>query len=132
MNQSRADQIEKRFVAFHRENPRVWELFQRFTQELIGAGFTHYSVDAVFQRIRWHVTIETRSPDGLKLNDHYRAYYSRLYHVAHPEHQGFFRERKRTSAERPASKQDVSVFNSGSPTGELDLTDRLAILLSNG
>ena len=32
------------------ENPRVWELFVKFTFELIQRGFTHHSAYAVMHR----------------------------------------------------------------------------------
>src|SRR5262245_28756509 len=93
-HESRADQILKRFKKFFKANLNVWNLYVRFTFELINAGFSHYSSNAVFQRIRWHVNIETRSFDGLKLNDHYHCYYSRLFHAVYPQYDGFFRNRK--------------------------------------
>jgi hypothetical protein len=127
--QSRADQIFGRFTAFYKANPQVWTLFKGFTNELIAAGFDHYSVDAVFQRIRWHVNIETKSEDGLKLNDHYRAYYARLYAVAFPQHDGFYRIRRRISAERPAEEHDLAVFNTGQAENETALFGQLRDLL---
>lgn len=87
---SRQEQIFRRFVEFHKANPEVWRLFKRFAFETISRGFQHYSSYAVFERIRWHVNIETRTFDGLKLNNDFRPYYSRLFEVAHPEHNGFF------------------------------------------
>lgn len=130
-SRSRADQIYERFVQFWRDNPDVWRLFVRFTNELITAGFEHYAVGAVFERIRWHVNIETKSHDGLKLNNDFRAYYARLYHVAFPKHDGFFRNRKLNSSKRPAFKDDIAFSNSGPSEYEVDLYRKLAALVSS-
>lgn len=81
-----------RFWEFHKSNPNVYELFKRFTFELIQRGHKHYSSDAVIHRIRWHTSLETTG-DGFKVNDHYPAFYSRLFHRDYPEHDAFFRKR---------------------------------------
>jgi len=104
----RRDQILERFVAFHSENPQVWELFRRFTFDVLRRGFTHYSANAIFQRIRWHVDIETTGSE-LKLNDHYHTWYARMFIAKNPDHTGFFELRKLTSADRPAYKTDMEV-----------------------
>jgi len=126
---TRADQIEKRFRDFHQSNPKIWSLFKRFTNELIAAGFEHYSSVAVYNRIRWHVDLETQSLDGLKINDHYSPYYARMFHVAYPEHDGFFKNRKLTSATKPARGIDVAVFDQGPPADESELNARLKELI---
>lgn len=114
MNETRADQIEAAFRRFHVDNPNVWVLFERFTFEAIAAGMTSYSSAAIFERIRWHVDIETRDADPVKLNNNYRAYYARLFHRRHPGHAGFFRNREQTSKERPAADPDRQFFLSPS------------------
>jgi hypothetical protein len=126
---SRADQIYKRFEQFHKDNPNVWRLLKKFANDLVEAGFEHYSVDAVVERIRWHVNIETRSHEGLKLNNDFRAYYARLFHVAFPEHAGFFRNRKLTSAETPAYEEDIAFCPTGKPEAEAELNAKLEKLL---
>ena len=40
------------FFKFHSENPQVYELFSRFTRQVIDRGFEHYSADAVMHRVR--------------------------------------------------------------------------------
>jgi hypothetical protein len=121
---SRADQIFKRFCEFHVANPRVWELFVRFTRELVDRGFEHYSVDAVIQRIRWHVNIETKGEE-VKINDHYRAYYARMFIAKYPQFDGFFELRKRLSADKPAYEEDIAVFRSGPVSDERTLMEQL-------
>lgn len=89
----RNGRLRRAFETFHAANPQVYELFKRFTFQVIERGFSRYSSDAVCHRIRWHVNIETRSDDGLKINDHVTAFYARLFMDDHPEHAGFFETR---------------------------------------
>lgn len=91
--------IEARFWMFHAENPHVYRLFCRFAQQALNHGYEHFSSDMIMHRIRWETAIETTetyAPPGegvLKLNDHYSAYYSRLWMRDHPGMCDFFRTR---------------------------------------
>ena len=82
------------FWRFHQDNPRVYEMFKRFTFRAIRAGFTHYSAKSICERMRWHTDIETRDEE-FRLNNNYTAYYARLFMEDHPQHDGFFRKRER-------------------------------------
>lgn len=128
---TRQQQMLARFIKFFWANPRVWELFQYYTLELIGKRFQHYSSDAVCQRIRWHTALETRDDEpygGIKIGDHYRAYYARLFHLKYPQHDGFFRNKKLRSEDYGPFKHEPSP--DGEPPGpELDLTEQLRRLL---
>lgn len=92
--------LRAQFEAFDAANRTVWGLFVKFTCDLINAGHTHYSADAVLHRIRWHTNVETRraglTPAGeeLKLNNNYAAFYSRKWDDNYPEHRDFFQKRK--------------------------------------
>jgi DNA repair photolyase len=122
--QSRRDQLVARFIQFHRDNPAVWQLFEQFTLQLIQSGRRHYSSDAVFQRIRWQIDIETRG-EAVKLNDHYRAYYARMFEAKHPSHERFFRNRKLISAAKSAYAVDIAVQPILPPENEDDLMNEL-------
>lgn len=125
---TRADQILDAFIRYHKDNPKVWELFQQFSFEVINAGFENYSAWAISQRIRWHTTIETKG-DDVKLSNNFIAYYSRLFHVAHPKHDGFFKNKKLTSQEKPAYETDIQFFPGADPSGEEDLINKLKELI---
>lgn len=127
--ESRGDQIQARQAQFHRDNPRIWILFQQFTFVMINRGWKHYSSNGVFQRIRWETDEKTVSDEPVKLNDHYHAYYGRMFAVAYPEYADFFRKRRRPSAERPAYKEDIAVFNTGPAVNEEKLMQDLRDLL---
>jgi len=75
---------------WHKKNPHVWELFIDYTFQAIGSGRNHYSVNAIFERIRWHTDIESKG-DQFKISNNHRAYYARYFNHCYPEHEGFFR-----------------------------------------
>jgi len=95
---SRADELLEDFLDYHRCHPRVWQLFERFAEEARDAGMRRCSADFILHRIRWEVAVQARDADGFKLNDHYSAFYARLYLAKHPRAHGFFRTRRRPSA----------------------------------
>lgn len=91
---TRYEEMEEAAVKFHRENPKVWEYFVRFTFEVIHRGFNHYSVNGVFERIRWETDeADTEGKSTFKLNNNYRAFFARWFMDTYPEHNGFFRIR---------------------------------------
>jgi hypothetical protein len=89
------DKIELAARIYARDNPHVWALFVRFTFELIRSGRQSYSSKAVFERIRWHVDVTTKSVDEFKINNNYTAIFARWFHAQYPQHVGFFRTRER-------------------------------------
>ena len=116
-SRTRADQILDSFEMFHAENPEVWTLFCRFALEAVASGAAHYSAHAIIHRIRWHTEIETGDLDGLKINNNFFPYYARMFHLALPEHNGFFRNRKLTTEGKVASLEDRQAFID-EPAGE--------------
>jgi len=80
---------ERLWEEFHAANPAVWELFERYAIEAAAKAGRAHRIGArmVWERIRWHVWIETRDPAGQawRLNDHYVPYYARHFLAAHPE-----------------------------------------------
>ena len=97
---TRADELEEAAKKFHLSNPNVWALYVRFTREMSERGFSNYSANAIFERIRWET--DTVGEDGkstFKVNNNHRPYYARWYMNRFPEHKGFFRIRKLSSAE---------------------------------
>lgn len=121
---SRAQQIYEAFKKFHAANPRIWTLFEQFTLLSIAKGRRHYACNAVFERIRWHVDIDTVGEE-VKLNNNYRAYYARMFEAKHPDQAGFFFKRKRVSEEKSAYADDIQVWHFDMPDGEGKLMDEL-------
>lgn len=97
---TRSDQLFDQFEKFHRANPKVWNLFVSFTNQLLAAGHAHYSADAVLHRIRWESAIQTGG-SSFKLNNNLTSLYARLFAVKFPQHAKFFRLRHRNSEQKP-------------------------------
>lgn len=84
--------LEEKFETYHKENPRVYELFVRFAKEALNSGYKTFSANAIFERIRWYVSVETVG-DSFKLNNNYRPYYARKLMLDQSEFEGFFNTR---------------------------------------
>ena len=87
-----APHIVKAFWKYHRTNPHIFPLVKKYADQLRAAGRKNYAIVAVFERIRWHLNVETQG-DDFKLNNNYRSCYARLLVHSHPEFDGFFRTR---------------------------------------
>ena len=98
--------LQSEFDSYDKANPQVWDAFIRFTKEAISFGHQHLSASLVVERIRWETLIDSRSFDGLKINNNHRAYYARKFHKEFPEHRGFFRTR---SVSAPVESVEVLV-----------------------
>jgi hypothetical protein len=98
----RHDEMRAAVIEFNRQHPLVWELFDRFTRSRIGIGFDHYSVNAIFERIRWETDEAKTGEAEFKLNNNYRAFYARAWMRLNPKYDGFFRTRTQTSKEANA------------------------------
>ena len=84
---------EAKFNKFHRDNPKVYELFKKFTFEFIEAGAKNTGSKAVIERIRWFTTVETTGK-RYKINNNYTCMYSRLFMRDFPQYTGLFRTRE--------------------------------------
>lgn len=82
------------FPAYHYQNPQIYELFKIYTNKALQRGFKNFSAEFVFNIIRWESNISTTDPMNFKLNNNYKAFYSRMYMNEHPQYVGFFRTRK--------------------------------------
>lgn len=111
---TRYEQMRQAAQQFHCDHPEVWDLFVRFTFELIHRGFEHYSARAVFHRIRWE-TAEARGVDSneFKIGNNHSPFYARRFMRMYPEYgpseddegnriQGFFRIREQISKRKDA------------------------------
>ena len=84
------DKTKLKWWAWHKKNPRVWVLFQKFTLEAIRSGRKHYSHWAIMQRIRWETDIVTKG-NPFKISNDFIGYYARYFIHSYPEHKDFFR-----------------------------------------
>ena len=100
---TRHEEIRVTVNEFHKRHPEVWDLFVRFTLEMIGRGFSKYSSKAIFERIRWEKDAGGDGKTQFKLNNNYTAFYARRFMKMYPKHLGFFRTREQTSKDLPAT-----------------------------
>ena len=86
---------KERWWKWHKKNPHVYVLFEKFTFQALNRGHKHLSAWLVINRIRWETSIETEGED-FKISNDFIAYYSRLFMAYHPEYHGFFRTKELT------------------------------------
>lgn len=91
--------IQEQFEEFHRLNPQVFVLLERFTKQAVDRGRTKLGIRMLWERVRWEVYINTDDPNSeYKINDHYHSRYVRLLVEEHPEWDGLFELRRLRSA----------------------------------
>ena len=76
------------FLAFHRDNPQIYELFTKFATT-VARSRSRFGARAILERIRWETCTETNLKT-LKIPNAYSAYYSRLFEIDHPRFDGIF------------------------------------------
>ena len=104
--QSRKEEMREQVKLFHENHPDVWYLFVKFTKEKIDQGFNNYSVNAIFERIRWEKDTGGDGVVSFKLNNNYRAFYSRTFMKKFPQYDGFFRTREQVSEHQSATNME--------------------------
>lgn len=81
-------------MPYHEANPKVWELFERYTLAAIKRGHKKFSATFIFNVIRWEERLTTDDDLGFKINNNAAAFYPRLFHMRYPQHNGIFELRK--------------------------------------
>ena len=72
--------IAQQWERFHYDNPGFYVLFCKLAHEALQAGRRRLSANMIFERIRWETTLSP-DEDQYKVNNNYRAYYSRLFMI---------------------------------------------------
>ena len=85
------DPKQVKFEKYHAKNPEIWEAFKTLSFQLIKAGRSHFSADAILHTIRFNTAI--RGCLDFKINNDYSSMYSRLFTANFPEHKDFFEQR---------------------------------------
>lgn len=116
-----ADLIERKFYEFHANNPWVYAKLREMALKLKRSGRTTYGIAVLFEVLRYEYAIHTISDDGLKLNNNYRALYSRMLAQNEPELREFFRMRLR----RPKNTIGQVVVPGDLTSPEVDAWDNL-------
>ena len=87
------ESLKEKWWVWHKENPHVYELFERFTMDAIRRGHKRLSAWLIVNRIRWETMVETTGED-FKISNDFIAYYARLFMALHPEYDGFFKTKQ--------------------------------------
>ena len=83
----------EKFPQYHKDNPHIYEAFKHHTHLAISRGFKNFSAEFVFNILRWETGISAKH-DPYKINNNYKAFYSRMFMNEYPEYANFFRVRK--------------------------------------
>lgn len=99
----RAERRYQDFLAFDAAHPEVYQLFDRFTRQLLRVSERRLGARVVWERIRWETYAmlarakpkkgQKRGPRTL-LNDHFLPYYIRRWRRANPDLAHLFEVRK--------------------------------------
>lgn len=88
-----------RFEEFHRRNPTVYRTLVRLAREWVNStGRNKVGIGALYEVARWQIAIDTNDPD-YKINNDFRAYYSRLIMAQEPDLADLF-ELRRSKADQ--------------------------------
>ena len=85
--------IKHKWWEWHKQNPHVYDLFEKFTLDAISKGHERLSAWLIVNRIRWETAVETRG-DDFKISNDFIAYYARLFMHNHPRYEGFFKTKQ--------------------------------------
>ncbi len=103
---TRYDEMMDDYLEFDKEHPKVWEYFVKFTLESLERGFKVYSVNAIFERIRWKTDQpNVKGSSTFKLSNNHRPFYARRFMKEYPQYGNFFVLHEQTSHLKPAVKQ---------------------------
>ena len=93
--------LEAAFLEFDRANPMVWVKFCGHCDDLLSAGFSHYSADAIIAACRFAHDLAIQSVgdrdahgNRLRINNNFVRFYAERWTREHPEHPKFFQSRK--------------------------------------
>ena len=78
--------IQERFVKFHTEFPKVYDLFKAFALQLVAKGHKGLGGRMIIERIRWEfATDNSKDAAGFKINNYFIAHYVRMFINEYPE-----------------------------------------------
>ena len=103
----------EKFKQFHKENPRVYDLFVTYSKRMKISGKNKYSAWTIVNVIRWNMDLWTTG-DVFKINNDFIAIYARVMIHNYPEFADFFElrqtkpTRKISFEEKARQPQDTS------------------------
>ena len=88
-----APHVTEKFFSFHQDNPRVFDLFKGYANDLRTRGFMHYAARTILERIRWDISLET-TDELFKINNNFTPCYARLLMITDRRFEDFFELRR--------------------------------------
>lgn len=83
--------MKKSFKKYHEENPQIYAEFKKITFQLIGRNYKRLGASLILEVIRYQTMISGN--DQYKINNNYKAGYSRLFEKDFPQYEGIFLKR---------------------------------------
>lgn len=78
---------------YHRENPLIWQYFEKFAFEAVDRGHRKISHWLIINRIRWEVYIVTTGEE-FKISNNFIAFYARYWQENHPQYRELFNTKR--------------------------------------
>jgi hypothetical protein len=94
VNPANRSKIEEAFWDFHRAHPEVYRELVRISRRLLAQGWTHFSINTVFEVARYKSMVGDDKGKSPRLNNNHRAYFARLIAREEPDLRDVFRTRK--------------------------------------
>lgn len=93
---SRADELDRQFIEFDRQNPRIYQEFRRLAVSAKRKGHDRWSAKGIFEVVRWNLAMNTNTPvTDYKLNNNLTSRMARkLIKEDAEEWQDFFELRR--------------------------------------
>lgn len=83
---------DRRAAAFDEENPIIYETLRGLALKAVRHGRRRLGIGQLWEILRWEMSLRTTESQP-KLNNNYRAYYSRKLMANEPELAGIFQTR---------------------------------------
>lgn len=109
--------IDTAFKKFHKDNPKVYQMFKEQVYRAIRNGREKFSANAIINWIRWEVALKVKTDEEYKINNNFSSRYARLFVKDHPEHEHMFNFR------------DLRSGQSGGPKKPIEIDDHLISIL---
>lgn len=81
--------MKANYLKHRRENPEIWEMFEKLTLRLINNGVRRFGAKCIMENVRYNTALRTKG-EQYKINNNYTAYYSREFASKYPQHANFF------------------------------------------
>ena len=77
--------LAKRFREYHDANPQVYKALVKLARQMKEAGHQRIGIKMLFEVVRYQMMLNTRDPEGYKLNNNYTSRYARLIAENEPD-----------------------------------------------